>query len=72
MTKDQIVFFAFVALACFLLGSGIGTVTMKWTMQAEVRRLEAQNHELAEEGRKLAAAAYVCMDHCRPTACDSH
>lgn len=58
------------AVLALVLGGSIGAVNMKWATDDALRDLRAQNHELAENGRKLAAAAYVCMEHCGAPVCE--
>jgi hypothetical protein len=48
----------------------LGMVHMKWTVGGELRDLRAENHKLANDARKLAAAAFVCMDHCGTHTCE--
>lgn len=67
---DRVGFYVLGGLLCFILGGAFGTLTMKWTVDGELRSLRQQNHELADNARKLAAAAYVCMDHCGTPTCE--
>lgn len=71
MSNKEVVFWvAFSSALALILGGSLGSVTMKWAANDELRSLRAQNHELAEEGRRLAAAAYVCMEHCGTPTCE--
>ena len=54
---------------CCAVALGVGLLFGYWTADGELRSLRAQNHELAIGARKLADAAYVCMDHCGATTC---
>lgn len=56
-----------VAVIAFALGGATGALQMKWTADDSVRELRKQNVELAEDGRRLEAAAYVCMKYCEVT-----
>ncbi len=67
--SNENIWATFIGVTAFVLGGALGSLTMKWATDDDVRKMRAQNYELAENGRRLAAAAYVCMDHCGAAAC---
>jgi hypothetical protein len=51
------------AVVAFIFGGAFGTLTMKWSAEAELRSLRAQAQELAKSGKVCCDAAYVAIKY---------
>lgn len=65
MTKSAPLWVAWVGsvVVAFIFGGAFGTLTMKWSAEAELRSLRAQSHELANSGKVCCDAAYVAIKY---------